>query len=223
MKIGTDSTPPFGVHKAKLFQESTFFRDAFNNSLPPSGTSSDWSLTLGAGSKVLHLPNEDPDVFQRFNTYLYEQKRLTGPNEKVDALSWPHLFDVYMFGLKYKIGTLQNAIIDTSIRKYRDSKSLPLPHEIGRLYKLNVKAAKYRLLFIDLFTWHEGLYEVLSGHPKYPSQFLTGVLMKMYELKVSLEQENPLKRPRFRKSERAFYYVYGEMNPVNLDEESLAA
>ena len=210
----------FGIHKSKLLKESIVFRELLESTQVHSIASDDGTVTAENGIRTVHLPNEDPSAFKCFYTYLYEQHSLVSGNESITDITWSGLFDVWLFGLKFKIPGLQNAVVDATIEKHREDKTLPGPVDINRLYKKNVKAASFRELFIDLFTSSCDLEVKIHKPGSYNTQFLVALISTLYRNQVKSEEEGKHKRAKFRASRREKYYAYGEVNPLRLDDEA---
>lgn len=207
IKIGS-ATTPFAVHRELLIKASAFFSSALNKPNIEAESDGTYHVTPEAGSHMVHLPNDSYEVFERFNHFLYAQKQLLREGEKADDLSWTHVIDVYIFAIKRQIPSLQNAIINISIRKHAEAKNLPSPSEINRLYRVGVKAPNLRALFIDLFIKDCNLEHTLRKHRNYHPQFLTAMLIKLY-LKNQKAEESQGKGMR-KKIKRDRYYVCDE-------------
>ena len=221
MKIGEGDDIPFAMHRSKLYKESSFFRNALGTHGTEAESGQEWHVTTEGGSAMLHLPHEDIGVFKRFYHYIYEQGDILQPDKKLTALTWAHVFDIYIFAIRFEIHGLQNVAVDISIEMQDRHQTLPGPHEINRLYKANIKAANFRQLFIDLFVYSPNLQAEMYKHTGFHARFLCALVIRLHQVQIKMQEGKEGKKGKkwspSLELARERYYAHGEGNPMCLD------
>lgn len=201
-KVGENRTT-FGIHRGLLRRESSFFREQ----LSKSETAGD-----GNAAETVVLKDEDPDIFRRFNTWLYSEK-IISESETYKNLPWGVVIEVYSFAERIGIRRLQNNCVDAVIRKRRDGGLFRAQGDVNTLWKRPGNLFRLRRLLLDLFATGCNLTSAMANNGSYHPQFLQGLVQTMFEMKA---QGRIYDQVDFWKKRR-IYYVDDNENPILLD------
>lgn len=191
----------YDVHEGVLRQNSAWFKEKLST----------LSTTIAGQPKDIHMPDEDPVIFGRFNEWLYTQKPCNGTDTPKE-LPWSAIFDIYTFAEKRGVPKLQNACINVIIRKAKSDVPFPSQDILNPLWKTTGKVFPLRLLLLELFAAKCDLKAALARNGGYHHRFLHDLVIMLYEMKEGdLEGD-----PDFWKM-RHKYYVSTPENPVALD------
>lgn len=210
VKVGPLATK-FGIHRGLLAKSS----DWFKRILDPAWKSEEEDVIISSdgSSTVIILAADDDAVFARVHTWLYSNQFFT-PNDTYTSVSWRHVIDVYIFAVKKNIHRLQNSCVNAVILKQRRGSLFPGQENIDRLWKSEASGlTSLRRLFIDLFVASCDLKKVIYGNAGFHPSFLSGLVIKFYELKRDGTTKDKVD---FWKKKNE-YYVHGSDNPIPLD------
>ena len=197
----------YGIHEGVLRHISTWFKDK----LSTISTTIEGQKKLCDQPKNIHLPDEDPVIFRRFNEWVYTQKLCNGTETPKEML-WSVIFDIYTFAERRGIPKLQNACVNIVIRKAKIGIPFPTQEILNPLWKTTGKVSPLRLLLLELFAAKCDLKAALTRNGGFHHRFLHDLVIILYEMKEGdLEEE-----PDFWKM-RHKYYVSTPENPVALD------
>ena len=188
--VGSERTR-YDIHEGVLCHTSAWFKDRLNS---VSSTTNQ--------PKDIHLPDEDPAIFRRFNLWVYTQKLCNG-TETPKELPW---------SVKRGVPKLQNACIDVIIRKAKSDVLFPNQEILNPLWKTKGKLSPLRWLLLELFAAKCDLKAALARNGGYHHKFLHDLVIMLYEMKEGDLEEDP----DFWKM-RHKYYVSTPENPVALD------
>ena len=141
----------FNIHKGLLCRNSSYFRSALEGEFKESSE-----------GKV-HLPEDDPEVFQRFQLWLYTGSVIESSGEGTKAIDWMVFFRLYVFGDARGVAGLQNATIDALIDK--SHKEIALPSILGPnyIYDNTVEKSPLRRLMVDWVVYRAGDLSTWTG------------------------------------------------------------
>lgn len=124
------------MHKGLLCYHSTFFKSALNGNFKEASTG------------IIDLPEDDFQVFERFNIWLYT-RRLYDKEDRRNTRPGSHLLiKLYLFADCRGIEGLRNAVIDLL-----DWKDGPSPEDLKLIYDSTPEGCKLRMYAIDTLTW----------------------------------------------------------------------
>ncbi len=92
----------YGIHQGLLCHVSAYFSGALTGNFKE------------AQEGVINLEDEDPKIFDRFNSWLYTGSVLS-ENEELHLSSWAFLIELYIFAEKRMIPTLQDLLMNIMI------------------------------------------------------------------------------------------------------------
>ncbi|KAK4695923.1 hypothetical protein P7C71_g1920, partial [Lecanoromycetidae sp. Uapishka_2] len=189
--VGKDSIA-FNMHRGMLCNVAPYFKAAFDGRFNE------------AKSKVLVLSEDDPEVFKRFQLWVYTDKVLE-KGEAYGDISWTTLIELYVFGSIRGITDLQNAVVDILIDKSKSDNEVPTG-DLQYIYNNTPEGSPLRRLLID-WTVFKGVLTSESWFSEdlrcvYPADFLFDVASAQYVMICS-------KKPRVKdfKASRQDYYV----------------
>lgn len=189
----------FAIHKGLLCSRSEFFRAALTGNFQE------------AEDQVVTLDDEDPEIFRRFNAWLYTDMVAEGAELQVTFLR--ALFDLYVFAEKRIIPDLQNAVIDAIIRVNARVTTITRVENFNRVWEQTAEtSALHRLLVDSIFFDAEILeHEFTTNLREYSITFVAAVAIRANEL-VKLEFSHPsaklAKRKTINQWLRGFKHVW---------------
>ncbi|KAL8708673.1 MAG: hypothetical protein Q9220_006498 [cf. Caloplaca sp. 1 TL-2023] len=165
--VGKTQTP-FQIHKGLLCSKSTYFQAAFNGSFKEATDGS------------IHLIDEDPDMFQYYVLWVYNQ------NFQKD-IEDDDCFYLYLMADKFGSEALQNLIMDTICDRCHNSnydcgesgqdkvakqyKEYPVrPKTINFVYDNTLPGSVLRSVLVDRFAWNEVIHlypELVDTPPEF--------------------------------------------------------
>lgn len=145
MDVGPERTS-FIIHKDLLVFYSDYFRGAFNSSFKE------------AVESKLTLPDEQVDVFNVFNKFIYTRQLC---DEDVD-LTWQLIIEVWLFGDKHIIPALQNKVMDTYIAMNAKSKTIPVG-QLQTIYDNTLHGSPLRRIVVDWVTYKSDMQRFLKS------------------------------------------------------------
>lgn len=201
-KIG-ETRQGFGIHRGLLCQASSKFRERLLKSE---------TVEEGIVAQVIELKKEDPQIFGLFHTWLYSQK-ITLESKSCKDLPWRVIISLYSFADRIGVPRLQNACIDTAIRKRRDGGLFPNQTDVNTLWKIPGKVFQLRRLLLDLFAAECNLGNAMASNKSYHPHFLQGLVQVLYEMKMKTIIYEEVDFWKKRKE----YYVIGNNDPIVID------
>lgn len=162
----------FSIHMSLLCNTSPYFRAAFKGGF------------YEGASRTLELPEEDVDVFEHFQLWLYSGSILE-KHEQAKDIIWDVLIALWIFGESRGIPELQNTAMDTLIDKTWEMHTLKT-HVLPVIYESTPDKSALRQFHIDWMTHKANLTQWLNvpegpGKDCYPKQFLFDLSMSLYE------------------------------------------
>ncbi|KAI4746328.1 hypothetical protein E4T50_03350 [Aureobasidium sp. EXF-12298] len=148
------------IHKELLIFYSDYFRGAFNGSFKEATE----------GKICLH--NESEDVFDVFNKFLYSRLIADDKNEK---FSWDKLVDIWLFGDKYIIPSLQNVAMDTIINKVNSDRVIPT-NQISKIWEQTLPSSALRKYILERSTYKLSAAEFLKHEDYWTREALLGLI-----------------------------------------------
>lgn len=146
----------FGIHKALLCHVSSYLKAALTGNFKE------------ASERTVTLWDEKPEVFMRFNAWLY-----TNVIElEKDPLKphWAHLMDLSVFAEKRGIPSLQNSVIDAMITIKSKVESLPPASRIEDVWEKTSETSGLHPFLVDFYV-HIGREGTLKKMLKYVDGF----------------------------------------------------
>jgi hypothetical protein len=163
---------------------------------------------------VVILDDENPKTFQLFNGWLYTQ--VIFQDDELDFQNcFNPLLNLYEFGEKRLISTLQNAVIDTMIRVLSNSKTSPGANQIREIWERTTESSKLRKVMIDEFIYRTELKGIFDNKAdSYPPSFWTGMAKEYHEVLGGPKEEDVYRLRKFRmfdiwKTRCARYHIHG--------------
>ena len=189
IEIGLAGTR-FGIHRGLLCEYSAYFRAALLGNFPE------------ATEGVVRLPDEEVEVFELVNGWLYTQTIPDMLEAGVETLSCL-LVELYIFGERTAMPKLQNDTIDAIIRT-TTRQLLINTKVIPRAYEETPKSSPLRKLLVDIFalTFAEEGGGGWENMPELLPEFLLDVIMEMrLSFQPSTMWFDPSNRSRYHISE----------------------
>ena len=172
LEVGPEAVN-FGVHKGLLCRESAYFRSCFNGTF------------MEAREGRVTLEDEDPEVFKRFNEWLYTGKVLYD-DETYENVSFTPLLDLYVFAERRLMPRLQNACIDALISKNKESPHLPPGLAIQYVWDHTFVSSPMRRLLVDLHVRCGDMQGILASDEDielHSKSFLAAIIVAYYDAK----------------------------------------
>lgn len=202
-KIGESGTS-FAIHRGLLCRASSFFKQQ----LSESEVAEDSII-----ARSIELKDDDPEIFDRFNTWLYSEQ-IRSESETYGDLPWHVIFDVYAFAERTGTPRLQNHCVDAVIRKKRRGGALfPGRGDVNALWERRWDSHRLRKLLLDLFAESCNLTKAIANNGPFHPMFLQGLVQTLYEMKAKGTMSD---RVNFWQK-RHDYYVADPQNPISLD------
>ena len=201
-KIGEDGIS-LGIHRGLLLRASSFFREQISTGV----TTED-----GIAAQEVVMKDEDPDIFRRFNLWLYSDKMIS-ESETYKTVPWGVILEVYSFAERTGIPGLQNRCVDTIIKKRMDGALFPNQSVINRLWKMPGNAFRLRHLLLDLFATSCNLTQAIASNQSFHPKFLQGLVLALFEMKTKTTVNDQVDFW----AKRQKYYVEDSQNPIMLD------
>ena len=129
----------FKLHKGLLCNASTYFKAALEGGFKE------------ASEKKISLPEDDPDMFKRFQLWLYTGSVVESPTEASTTVDWQCLFNLYIFGDARGVAHLQNATMDALIDKSHAENLIPTM-QYKYVYENTADNSLLRRLLVDWIT-----------------------------------------------------------------------
>lgn len=190
----------YAIHKGLLCSRSDYFKAALTGNFSE------------AAEQVVTLDDEDPEIFRKFNAWLYTDVLVEDPGPEV--IQWSLLFNLYVFAEKRIIPLLQNAAIDEIIRAHAEA-CIPT-EEIRHAWARTAETSPLRKLLVDLRLNEDDKNfadQFRSNIDQYDIQFVAAVAIRANEL-LTLESnctdDNPDSRTQICK------WMYVIQNPSGL-------
>lgn len=165
----------YTVHKNLICEHSQFFKTA---------TKQEW---LEESQEPIHLPEDDPDVFQVYLHWLYTNTLPTRINTSgwIGNAEYIQLAKAYVLGDKLQDGDFQDVVIDMIVDKCKwqsidGGKWYPAGEIVQKIYDNTLSNSKARCLLVDIYVSHGSgswLYDYSKPHD-IPKEFI-------YDLTVS--------------------------------------
>jgi len=206
LKIGPESTK-FAIHRGLLTKHSSYFEKILKPGYVADST--DVAVTLEEDSKVLNLPDINPETFARVNSWIYSQKFRT-QDEAWKHIEWQHLINVYIFAVQTGMAILHNTCIDATILKVQDGALYPGQGTINALWNTSINVTPLRKLFVKLFATHCDLKSAILSNPAYNLTFLNQLVIEMFEMLSIGIKPDEVDIWRTRKQ----YWMHGSENPI---------
>ena len=170
------------IHKGLLCSESAYFKAALGGRFKE------------AQEQRIQLLEEDPDVMDRFQRWIYTRN----PYEKGEVVkdaSWDLLVELCVFADNRLVTKLHNLMIDHIIEKEDLTHEIPA-YKLTFVYQKTLPSSPIRRLLVDLSarlglidTW--GIVsEDESRRREYPELFLRELVVALYKDKKSKEPRN---------------------------------
>ena len=121
--------------------------------------------------------------------------------------------NLYSFADRTRVPHLQNACIDTAIRKRRDGGLFPGQVDVNALWTCPGNVFQLRRLLLDLFAAECNLGNAMASNRSYHPLFLQGLVRVLHDMKV---KKAIYKEVDFWKRRRE-YYTIGNNNPIVVD------
>ena len=201
MKVGKDAKD-FGLHKGLLCNSSQYFRAAFEGSFKE------------AEEQVLLLPEDDVEVFQLFQFWLYYRK-LLDTGETIEDLSPVLLVDLYIFAETRCIPQLQDLTTDALIHQIDVTNMIPT-ETIPQIYENTTETSPLRRLIVDISArtgdLRNGSWFNKEAETRYCTTFLISLVQALYDEKL---KSSPQDFSKF----RCNYHVHTKAEGCYLSQE----
>lgn len=136
VKVGKDAKV-FALHRGLLCDSSAYFRVAFEGNF------------IEAQEQALLLPEDDVEVYELFQFWLYSGK-LLDTGESIADLKPGLLVDLYIFAETRCILQLQDLTMDALINHVHETQMFPIG-KISYVYGSTTETSPLRRLFVDVF------------------------------------------------------------------------
>ena len=192
----------FQVHEDILCEVSTVFNSAFHSNFKEGSR------------KMMHLPEDEVDIFEHFVTYLYDHDLKLGMEDGADwRENQGHLMltvRLYALAEKYDIETLKSKICKDLHRFIVDGiddkeDDMPLPPCVAvveHVYSNTSRSAPIRQIMADWFAWNDKYF---WGDDDRSLEWLYGLPEFLFDLVIALEKsasisakESPFKKTSIR-------------------------
>jgi BTB/POZ domain len=141
VQVGS-SPESFHVHKSFLCNASPFFRAALEGQFKESAEG------------VLKLPEDSPDTFERFLSWLYlnEYKVMGRKKDRSSEGFWREVVRDHSFAEKVQVGAFQKTIIDNLLHEYKFSKLKPMSlKSVLHIYAETSETSSLRRLAVAMY------------------------------------------------------------------------
>lgn len=184
--VGPDHVQ-FGIHKALLCQRSSYFKGALTGRFKE------------AREGTVTLEDEDPEVFSRFNTWLYTGSCIRDDDDATLAMA--PAFQLWLFAEKRMIADLQNAIIDQLItnRSTFDPKDGRVVQEISTedeeacisAWQNTTDESRLRSFIVDFFSFHLDLERIFHKEraARYPLALITSIAIRAQKAGIDFSND----------------------------------
>jgi hypothetical protein len=127
--------------------------------------------------KNVHLPEDDPNVFDAYLNWLYTHRVVTctatnddGSNKtKGKESRFKPLMRLYVLGEKLMDAYFQNILIDHIVSSIRQTNTYPNIFDVGILYAGTPKGSSARELMVDLYVCNAGPKWSITRHDLVPN------------------------------------------------------
>ncbi|KAG7004696.1 hypothetical protein G7Y79_00024g056460 [Physcia stellaris] len=172
IEVGPTKTV-FQLHKGLLCNVAAYFRAALEGAF------------IEAQQQKIEMPDEDPEIFKRFQYWLYTGSLLDDTIPGGDILMPSVLADIFIFAEARGIPSLQNAAIDALIDQ-RYLSPPRLPHRcLHRIYDNTPEDSPLRKLVVAMYA--DGSVQLTNACwmstqnlKDYPSEFLRDIICVQY-------------------------------------------
>ncbi len=131
------------------------------------------------------LKDEDPQIFERFNIWLY-QGRLLKEGETARDVSWNTSFGIFIFAEKFGSHRLQNATTDHMIRMNAAVKIVPCGKDVSHAWNATSASSPLKRYLVDIYTRKADLPTILGSGAKYGEfhvEFMVGIALAFHKIK----------------------------------------
>ena len=121
---------------------------------------------------MLRLPEDNSTLFQYFQLWVYT-KHIVENGEGLDTVRYRLLIDLHIFGDKYGIPDLQDAVVDVLIDKANATGVYPTCR-FDHVYRNTAGDSRLRKLCVDWTLWRLDLAVIFEGsrRDRFPKDFL---------------------------------------------------
>ncbi|KEQ74392.1 hypothetical protein M436DRAFT_80821 [Aureobasidium namibiae CBS 147.97] len=175
------------IHKDLLRFYSDYFRGAFSGSFKE------------AIEGKVSLPEEREAVFDIFTQFLYSRLLADDRDEKI---SWATLVDVWLFGDKYLVPSLQNSAMDSLIKKIEVDHSVPT-HQIKKIWEKTLPSSPLRRYLLE----HTAYRLSASSFQMFENHWTREALVEL--VKTFFDKEDT-KKYVFPAREKCYYHIHKE-------------
>lgn len=131
---------------------------------------------------LVHLADEDPKIFKKVYEWLYT-RNLADTLEGEMKLNFAVLLDLYLFGEKRMVPTLQNDTIDVIIRKCTEENYSPVSM-IETVYEELSASSPLRKLIVDIAIHRDTAESFASKKKFYTEEFVVEVATEMLRIRT---------------------------------------
>ena len=208
VKVGSEAAQvAFVVHAELLKYYSPFFKAA---------TTGNWDE---ARTGIINLPNDDPEVFEIFENWLYGQRL---DLEEDQAKSTPFILKLWVFGDKVQVPEFQNAVMEALKTRSTGSDPPLTPSDIRFVYESTTDESPLRRLIVDMAIWHYPIFDIIKDmldQECYPKVFLSAVIERYHaQFPLRALQQYHNAKPYFANIQS--YYVLETKNPQGSQNSS---
>lgn len=143
IRVGKESaSQDFMVHENLMVARSPFVRTALNN---------DWKE---AKSRVIPMPEDQPETFSTYQQWLYSGKLFSRHDEGTieDAAEYELLVKAYILGEKLMDSRFQDTILDCIVQKLRKTSTFDIGLS-NLVYENTPSNSPLRRLWCDVYAW----------------------------------------------------------------------
>lgn len=191
----------FAIHRGLLCDRSAYFRAAFEGGFKE------------AEEQIMALPEEDVEVFELFQFWLYSD-RLLDTDESVADLSASLLIGLYLFAEARCIPQLQNMSIDALILNITVTEKFPA-RDLHRIYDNTAETSPLRRVLVDIGARVgnlRGSWFHKEEDNLYNNAFLIDLVLALYDEKLK-------KSPEDFSQLRCNYHVHSEAEKCCVSQE----
>ena len=176
--VGSTTKKTFKIHKDLLCNVSSFFRAALKGGLKK------------ACDQSIDLLEDDPDIFERFQLWLYFRE-LRDASETTKDVKWTVPVQVFLFGEARGIPELQNVAIDLFLDKYVISNEISTA-PINMIYGSTRDDSPLRRLMVDTMAHRadlsQGGWFAEDKRARFPSSFMFDIAIELHKVLVGRRQ-----------------------------------
>jgi hypothetical protein len=175
----------YTIHKDLLAFYSDYFRAAFHGSFKE------------ATESKITLTDECEDVFDIFHQFIYSRIIADGNGEE---LSSAVLVSTWIFGDKYLVLSLQNAIMDALVKKRKINHVVPTRH-VSKVWEKTMPSSPLRRYFLDGAVYRLGVAGIRDHEDRWTREALL-------DLVEAFDNKEVVKKNKLPARAECYYHIH---------------